>query len=422
MRVHIVGGGLAGLSAALTLADAGRQVTVYEAGPVCGGRCRSFHDRQLDVRIDNGNHLMLSGNKDAFAYLRRIGAEGTLTGPGVPMFPFADVRTGERWTLSLGSGRVPWWIASAAKRVPGTRLREYGSLIRVMAARRGRTVASCIGTGTLSERLLSPLTIAILNTMPDQGSATLLAAVFRESLALGGRACIPCFPAEGLSESLIEPALAALARTGATVRTGWRVAAVERAGGRVMALAGGGETVEVGPGESVVLAVPAPVAAGLLPEVEGPDRYESIINVHFRTDQTSSVPDIGTARFVGLVGSPAEWIFLKDGVVSVTISAANRFTEQDGAALTGEIWRDVVTALALPIGTAQPPSRILREKRATFEATPAQDRRRARVGARLRSATNVTLAGDWTATGLPATIEGAIRSGRVAARSVLDRA
>ena len=422
MRVHVVGGGLAGLSAALALADAGRKVTLYEAGPACGGRCRSYDDRALGVRIDNGNHLLLSGNDDAFAFLRRIGSAGSLSGPGSPMFPFVDVGTGERWTLAPGLGRIPWWLASRRRRIPGTRLAEYGSLLRVATAGADRTVASCIGSGALAERLLAPLAIAILNTMPQDASAALLAAVFRESLMKGGAACVPCFPAQGLSESFVEPALAALAARGADVRTGWRVASVERTDGRVTGLAGPNGRVAVAAGDSVVLAVPSPVASALVADIEGPDRFESIINVHFRTEETGVVPTIGTARFVGLVGSPAEWVFLKEGVVSVTISAANRFAGDDLDALTARIWGDVVVALALPIGTAQPPSRTVWEKRATFEATPAQNRRRAISGARLASASNVTLAGDWTATGLPATIEGAIRSGRLAARSTLERA
>jgi hydroxysqualene dehydroxylase len=110
--VHIVGGGLSALSAALELAEAGRPVVLYEAGPACGGRARSYEDKQLGCRIDNGNHLLLSANEATFRFLDRIGARDTLVGPGVPLFPFADVSDGTRWTLSLSSGRVPWWMFS----------------------------------------------------------------------------------------------------------------------------------------------------------------------------------------------------------------------------------------------------------------------------------------------------------------------
>ncbi len=414
----MIGGGLAGLSAALTLADAGRRVTLHEAGPACGGRCRSYDDRVLGTRLDNGNHLILSGNRDTFAYLRRLGTEKTLGGPDRPIFPFIDLGTGERWTLQLSRGRIPWWVLRSRARVPGTALAEHVALLRILRAGPDQTVAACLRSGKLADRLLTPLSIAILNTMPDRGSAALLASVFRDSLMRGGQACIPAFPREGLSESFVDPALTALASLGAEVRCASRIGALHREGGRVIALAGPDGPLGLDPGDEIVLAVPAAVAATLLPEVAAPDAFESIVNLHFRTDLTGQVPAIAEARFVGLVNSMAEWVFLKDGVVSVTISAANRFEHLDPDAMTASIWRDVVASLGLPGDAVMPPSRVVRERRATFEATPMQQQRRPTAKT---SVANVTLAGDWTATGLPATIEGAIRSGRTAAGLVIGR-
>jgi squalene-associated FAD-dependent desaturase len=419
MRVHVIGGGLAGLSAALALADAGRPVTLYEAGPSCGGRCRSYDDRVLGTRLDNGNHLLLSGNRDAFAFLERLGTADTLGGPDAPIFPFIDLTTSERWTLRLGRGRIPWWLFAPSKRVPGTSLAEHASLLRLLRAGPHATVAECFSAGPLAERLLKPLAIAILNTMPERGSASLLAAVFRDSLMRGGEACIPAFPREGLSESFVDPALAAVTALGADIRLGWRVQSLERDGDRVVRLAGPNGGAPVAAGEHIVLAVPAPVAATLLPGTPTPATFESIINLHFRTDIGTGVASIAGARFVGLVGSLAEWIFLKDGVISVTISAANRFDGLDPDAITASIWQDVKAALALPQDEPMPPARLVREKRATFEATPETEARRAPPKT---SVANVTLAGDWTATGLPATIEGAIRSGRTASRLILSQA
>ena len=90
MRVHIVGAGLAGLAAALSATAAGRATTIYESAPFAGGRCRSFHDRDLDLTIDNGNHLLLSGNKAAIAYIDEIGSEDRFDIPKRPVFPFVD--------------------------------------------------------------------------------------------------------------------------------------------------------------------------------------------------------------------------------------------------------------------------------------------------------------------------------------------
>ena len=139
-----------------------------------------------------------------------------------------------------------------------------------------------------------------------------------------------------------------------------------------------------------------------------PDAHEAILNLHFRHDAPP-----GEAGFIGLVGGVAEWVFAKPGVVSVTISAANRLLERDGGELAREIWPEIKAALQ--IDAEMPRWRLIREKRATFAATPVQQMRRPSATTALP---NLVLAGDWTDTGLPATIEGAIRSGFAAAQQV----
>jgi len=385
----------------MDLAAAGIAVTVHDSSPAAGGRCRSYFDPQLGVRLDNGNHLLLSGNRAAYAFLDRVGARGTMGGPGAPVFPFMDIATGERWTVRPNAGRLPWWLFSRRRRVPGARLREF---LPVLALSRGgpdATVAGTLRPGELYRRLLEPLAVAALNTPPETASAALLGAVMNESLALGGDACIPAYPKEGLSESFIDPAIAWLQARDATIRLGSRVARLDQYGGRVTAI----DAQPVGADEAVVLATPATVAATLLPGLEAPDQFEAILNVHYRCDA-----DPGEAGFTGLVGGTAEWVFVKPGIVSVTISAGNRWINAAPADLAARVWSDVAAVLRLP--QPMPPWRVIKEKRATFAATPAQDRRRPAGKTHL---TNLVLAGDWTRTGLPATIEGAIRSGCTAA-------
>ncbi len=411
-HVHVVGAGLAGLAAALTLVERGVRVTVHEAGPAAGGRCRSYFDRELGCRIDNGNHLLLSGNKAAFAFLDQVGARGTLAGPATPAFPFIDLQSGERWVVRPNRGPFPFWIFDKRRRVPGTRVGDYLQLIALRRAGPEATVANVLRPGTLYRRLLEPLAVAALNTPPETASAQLLSAVVAESLGDGGAACIPSFPREGLSESFIDPAVVWLRARGAAIRLSSRVAAIQRENGRATAL--GDEP--LGARDAIVLAVPSPVATALLPEVRGPDAFEAILNVHFRLDvPPDAVPE--QAGFMGMVGSLAEWVFVKPGVVSVTISAANRYSAMEPVAVAQHVWQEVRTALALP--EPLPLWRVLREKRATFSATPEQNRKRPSSGTKLR---NLVLAGDWTSTGLPSTIEGAIRSGRTAAEFLLATA
>ncbi|MEX0758320.1 MAG: FAD-dependent oxidoreductase, partial [Tistlia sp.] len=174
----------------------------------------------------------------------------------------------------------------------------------------------------------------------------------------------------------------------------------------------------LGPEDGLVLAVPAPVAETLLPGLQVPQGSSAIVNAHFRLDGPARLP--GGALLVGLLGGSADWVFLRsplEGVTiaSVTVSAADALAELPAETLLPQLWRDTAAALGLA-GNAQPPGRLVKEKRATFLQTPAEVARR--PGCRTVW-DNLVLAGDWTATGLPATIEGAIRSGRTAAESLL---
>lgn len=411
MTTHIIGAGMAGLAAALRLADAGQQVILHEAGPAAGGRCRSYFDRELGSRIDNGNHLLLSGNTTAMAFLQRLGTADTLTGPATPAFPFYDHRTGQRWTLRPNAGRIPWWLLSPRRRVPGTQPWQYLPLQRLSHARPSDTVTTALPDGPLYRRLIAPLAIAALNVAPGRGSARLLGAVIDETLSQGGAACLPRFPKEGLSETFIDPAIAALHEKGAEIRQGARIAGLSIEDERIVALAGPAGPVAIGAADRVVIAVPAPGAASLLPGLVVPQEHQAIVNLHYKF---AAQP--GEAGLWALVNALAEWIFVKPGIVSVTISGANRLAERTPEDLAASVWPEICGALALPPGTAMPPYRVIREKRATFAATPAEALRRPRTTDAPR---NAALAGDWTATGLPATIEGALRSGEAAAQVIL---
>jgi len=406
-RMHVIGAGMAGLAAAVRLADGGHAVVLYEAAPHAGGRCRSYFDATLGCRIDNGNHLLLAGNRAAMRFVAAIGAADTLAGPAEAAFPFLDLATGERWVLRPGTGRVPWWIFDKARRVPGTKLCEYLAALRLAVASRGGTVAEVLDRQTpLFRRFWRPLTVAVLNTCAAEASAALLARVVAETFARGGAACRPLVPKVGLSESLVEPALAHLRRCGAELRLATRLRGFEFDSGRVTGLAFEAGTAPLGDDEAVVLAVPASVATRILPGLAAPEQFRAIVNAHYRIAVGDDAP-----LFVGIIGGTAEWVFRKPGVLSVTVSAAEGLIDWPAEELSLRLWRDVEQAYGLPRQEV-PPAQIVKERRATFAATPAEVARRPPQRTRWR---NLALAGDWTDTALPATIEGAIRSGHAAA-------
>ena len=405
--VHVIGAGLAGLSAAVDLSRRGVRVALHEATQQAGGRCRSYFDATLGMEIDNGNHLILSGNHATLAYLDLIGAREGLTKSSSASFPFVDLKTGERWTLRANEGPIPWWILAPSRRVPGAPLSAYFELSKLLRPPASAAIGETLHcAGPLYERLLEPFLMSALNVEPKEGSAALAASVIRETLAAGGRHYHPLTVSDGLSKSFVDPALRFIGWCGGSVHFGQRLRGVKLDHARAVQLDFADASVPLSPADAVILATPPQVAGELIPDISTPTQFRAIVNAHYRV-----TPPSGVAPMIGVVNGMAQWLFAFPGRLSVTISAADHLLDEPRDALAARIWRDV--AAVAEITGPMPAWQIVRERRATFAATPEQDAKRPHA----RTAwNNLSLAGDWTQTGLPATIEGAIRSGVKAAR------
>jgi squalene-associated FAD-dependent desaturase len=415
--VHVVGAGLSGLAAAVQLQRRGARVVLHEAEPHAGGRCRSYFDSKLNATIDNGNHVLFSGSHAALAYARAIGAADELAGPTLPDYPFFDLKDSARWTVRLSSGRLPKWIFDPTARVPGTQPADYLSLAPLLWAKPGRTVGETMrAQGRVWDALARPFLRTVLNVEPAEGSAVLAGNVLRETLVAGGQACRPLIAKSGLGRAFVEPALRLLQYGGAEIRLAARLRGIGLSGtdsqARVSSLDFGDGPVALAPGDGVVLAVPPDVARALVPGLVAPTEFRAGATAHLAVE-----PPLGLEPMTGLLYGTADWLFASDGRLSATVSGADRFVGAPPEELAHTIWQDVARVTGLPAG-AMPTWQTVVEQRATFAALPGQEGLRPATRTRWP---NLMLAGDWTATGLPATIEGSTRSGQKAADKLMNR-
>ncbi|HLG90000.1 MAG TPA: hydroxysqualene dehydroxylase HpnE [Alphaproteobacteria bacterium] len=403
MTVHVVGAGLSGLAAAVALTQAGVAVRLYEAAAQAGGRCRSYYDRPLGRVIDNGNHLLLSGNRHALHYLRLLGADDRLVGPEGEGFRFIDLTLGREFQLRPNSGPLPWWVFSSERRVPGTHAFDYLGILRLWFAGDEETVARALPHDELYRILWEPLAVSALNTPADEASAAGFRAVLSRTLLRGGAASRPLVARQDLGNSFVEPALAFLTGRGCAPRHGSRLKRLRIERNRIAGLEFEEGETALEPGDHLVLAVPPAVAERIVPALEVPTADEPIVNAHFATSDPPETP----VEIVAIVGGAAQWVFRRPGLASVTVSAARGMVDDAPEALAARLWADVARAFP-SLGMAVPPYRIIKEKRATIRQSPADEALRPAAETAFG---NLWLAGDWTRTGLPATIEGSILSG-----------
>ena len=459
--VVVIGAGFAGLSAAVRLVDAGLRIVVVEESPRLGGRATAFTDRETGERVDNGQHVLFGCYRETYAFLRRLGTVGlaplqrrlslTMVGP-----------QGERSQLECPDWRPPWHLAGGvlrwramplADRLTAVRLMRLLADVRrngaaVVAARvpSGQTVSQWLQTYgqsvTLSSWLWRPLAIAALNQSPDEAAAAPFVRVLGELFgprvedSAIGMASVP------LDELFAEPATRVVESAGGAVLQKSPARIQTNAGGGVESVGANSVTIEA---PAVISAVPwhalgriwAATPASIQPTVDRATALGSspIVTVNFWFDRP-----VMSEPFVGLIDGPMHWVFDKGAIfraregprvsfsgssdrktkpevghLSVVASGAVELAAMDNAGVTAAARRQLEQALPATAKARLVRTVVVREHRATFSLAPDSP-------PRPPAATPIRgfyLAGDWTDTGLPGTIEGAVRSGNLAAELVI---
>jgi len=391
-KLLVIGAGLAGLSAAHQALKRGWDVEIHEATGHAGGRCRSFADATTGCEIDNGTHLVLGANRALFTLLAECGLKDAFS-PQDPTLPFLDLASGERWSVHL----------NRAFPLPQAKAALARDLWALAWARPEQTLGSVMETSPLRQRFWGPLAEAVLNTPLAEAGIQGMRAVLARTLPRRPAARRPYLASAPLSQSLIEPLLAHLVQRGARLHWHHPLKSVTAEG---LIFAEGSQALS--PHHRAILALPwsEAVRLKLLP-ITPPNglRASPIINLHYRWEDPLEPP------LLGLTNGRAQFLFQRHGLLSVTISAAESCLPLSDKTLASEVWAECQRALGTD--RPQPPCRIIREKRATLRQTPETEAWRPKAPT---AVANLFLAGDWTATGLPCTLEGAILSGAQAAR------
>ncbi|HEV8210223.1 MAG TPA: hydroxysqualene dehydroxylase HpnE [Vicinamibacterales bacterium] len=438
--VIVIGAGFAGLSAAVRLTRRGARVLVLEARSRLGGRATAFADRDTGELVDNGQHILMGCYTETLAFLRDIGAQDNVRLDPQLAVTMID-RAGRRTRLScpalpaplhLVAGILEWealsWrdrlsVLGMATPLKNARRELEGSAVK--AASPDETVENWLirngQTPRLRELLWDPLALAALNQPPQQAAAPLFSRVLAEMFSDDPRAAAIALPTRPLHLMYAEPAREYIESHGGAVRTGAVSTIVLSAdGGAVAGVRIGGDTVQA---NQIISSVPWFALAELFdeapPALHGVlDRARRMISSPIVTVNLWFDRRVLDLPFVGLPGRAMQWVFDKSLIlgedsshVSLVSSGAAEILGETNIELVHRAHQELLDALPDVRAAKLVQATVIREPRATFSLAPGQP-------ARPSTETGLQgflLAGDWTATGLPATIEGAVRSGNRAA-------
>ncbi len=402
-KIHIIGAGLAGLSAATNAIKKNISCEIYESSKIAGGRCRSFHDKKIDLEIDNGNHLVFSANKNFLDFCKVIGTLKTFNLVSKNLC-FFDINNANSWELGFDKNLINILYKCP---IPQTFFFDYLTFFKFLLVKHKTTVFELVGKSKIYKTFWEPFTLAVMNTSPEYASAKVLSNVLKETIFKGKKNCLIYQPHENWGKSLIKPALKFLKKNKTTINFNETLKKIYINQGKIEELIFTKKKVKINSRDRVVFAIPPSNIVKLFPDFSLPCEYNTILNIHFKV--TSKNQKLFKNEIIGFINTVSQWVFIKKNCISITVSDANKFNSHDTNEITKIVWKEICTFIGEKIQYIS--AQVIREKKATYIQSPKNNILIQRFNDTKK---NNIFAGDWTQNGLPCTIEASILSGKKA--------
>lgn len=418
----VIGGGIAGLTSAAYLTNKGFSVTLLESTPKLGGRAYSFKDQISNDVIDNGQHILMGCYTNTLKFIKLIGAEDNFIFQKYLEINFLKSGSSPIKLKSFGV-LYPLNILFGLLHFKAITFRDRVSIIRFMikipivSSKRlkDRNVREWLESENQSEEVIKSLwqiiAVGALNTDIENASAVTFRDILIQIFFSGNFSSTIILPKYGLSQSYVNDAVKFIEKNKGILQLSSSVEELVISENNIVEIITTKKKYK--DFDYVILAVPLYSLRKLLPDgIITPDinfEYSSILNVHIWLKNNPL-----TEPFYGLIDSPVHWIFNKDSHINIVISNANHLMEKTADEIYELCMRELKLFTVILESDVQY-FKVLKEKRATF--IPANQIINSRPSSNTKI-NNLFLAGDWTDTGLPSTIESAVKSGKIAAEHV----
>ncbi len=372
---------------------------MFETSSMAGGRCRSFYDKKLGLKIDNGNHLVFSANNNFYELCELVESTNKIK-VLEPKILFYDLKKKKSWELALSI--LDFLIGD--KKIPDVSLGDYFSILKILFLDKNSTIKDLNVSSNFKSYFWEPLTLAVMNTSIEKASANILSNVLKKTILKGKKYCRIYQPVKNWDDTIIKPAVNFITKNN-KINFNTRLREIEIKENRITKLIFNHKKIELNGDDYVISALPISSFSKIFDKTQTPKEFNTILNIHFKISNNTKKKF--NNEIIGMINSKSQWIFIKDNYLSVTISDANIFNEESQEKISKNVWKEICSLMNKEI--LMPEYQIIKEKKATFVQSPYNFQLIKKIN---NLPKNLLICGDWTQFSLPCTIEGSIMSGK----------